>query len=658
MSAIGYRRDIDGLRAIAVTAVILYHYGIGRLSGGFVGVDVFFVISGFLITSIIHREVVVGQFTFSRFYLRRIERIFPALIAVLLVVMAVGPLILLPSDLRILSSSVLSTLAFSSNIFFWRQSGYFDSSAELSPVLHTWSLGVEEQFYIFFPLLIIAVERIASRYLPAILLAIFFVSLIGCVYLQASHPSLTFYLSPFRAWELALGGLLAIGTFPPIRKPAAREAIAAFAAFVLLCSLWWVQAGVRFPGWQATIPVAATAALIHTGGEPSTFVHRTLSLRPVVWIGLLSYSLYLWHWPLLVYLRYHGGLVALNGWQKLALVAMVTALSWVSYRWIESPFRGARRKQLGRSKPRIMFRRAAIAMGALAVLALALRLNNGWEGRVAPAVLALDNSRNPVIPFKECDGRDPGDAAPNCVAGEGNRGTSSLLWGDSHALAWSPAFSASSGPTGGQRTTLAIKSACPPLLDVKINSGSECAVYSARVFDWIKRHRPRMVFLVASWMDYSRAGGLYDVSDRHRTESPEQVFREALRRTVLATAPYTDVVVLIGPTPGAPIELPFKMAMAAKRGTPPPEPLSAMDFRRRSAAFWRAAALLSTTNKLQVIDPSPWLCNTNYCAYQHEGRLLYRDNGHLNLDGANFIAPYAAEEIRYQMARRGSGPVP
>ncbi|HET9048727.1 MAG TPA: acyltransferase, partial [Chiayiivirga sp.] len=233
MSTLAYRSDIDGLRAIAVLAVVLYHYGIGPIHGGFVGVDIFFVISGYLITGIIHKEIGEGRFTFAAFYERRIRRIFPALFMVLAATLAVGCWLLLPSDLLRLGNAALATLVFGSNVLFWRQSGYFDTSAEYNPLLHTWSLAVEEQFYIGLPILLILLQRFAKGQMRPVLIAGAVLSFALCVGMQSSRPAATFFLSPFRAWELLLGGWLAVGSVPLIRSSRIRVLVSV-AALALL----------------------------------------------------------------------------------------------------------------------------------------------------------------------------------------------------------------------------------------------------------------------------------------------------------------------------------------------------------------------------------------------------------------------------------------
>ena len=455
-----YRPDIDGLRAIAVLAVVLYHYGIGALPGGFVGVDIFFVISGYLITGIIQKEIERGVFTFSGFYERRIRRIFPALFAMLLATLFVGAWVLLPSDLVRLGNGTLATLLFASNVLFWRQSGYFDTGSEYNPLLHTWSLAVEEQFYIGLPILLILLHRYAKGWLKPTLVVCTIVSFELCVWIQGLRPSATFFLSPFRAWELLLGGWLAVGVVPAIQGARMRLVVSAVALLLLLCSLWWIKAGPAFPGWQAALPVLATAALLHAGAHGSSAVQRLLSLRPLVFVGLISYSLYLWHWPLAVFVRYRNAMAPLapgEGWELL-LVAVLLASA--SYRWVETPFRH-RKSSTVSARPVRLFAAAAGAMAALATVSLIVKLDRGWQQRFSAEVVALDQARQPEIPYKECDKRTPVIDSTACRIGDEHEPPTVLLWGDSHALAWAPAIDKvlRSRRAGG---TLALHSACPP----------------------------------------------------------------------------------------------------------------------------------------------------------------------------------------------------
>ena len=635
MSAIKYRPDIDGLRAIAVLSVVLYHYAIGPLHGGFVGVDVFFVISGYLITSIVHRQIGDGRFTFAGFYERRIRRIFPALFAVLAATLATGVLVLLPNDLRALSDATVATLLFASNILFWRRSGYFDPGSDLNPLLHTWSLAVEEQFYIVFPVFLIVVARFAPRYLRALLAASAAASLAACILLQDWQPNAMFFLAPFRAWELALGGLLAVGAVPPVRRRAAREGLALVAIGVLLFSLWRTEAGLEFPGWQAALPVGATALLIHTGSSGETVVHRILGTRPMVLVGLISYSLYLWHWPLIVYASYASPFPLEAPLHKALLFVAAIALATASYRWIETPFRhpssgsGSSRRQL--------FAGALAATAILAACAFAVRDNEALRSRFSDRVLALDAAREPAIPFQECDGQPPSADSAACTIGRDRKGPVTLLWGDSHAMAWAPAFRDVGTHIAPGPVVLALKSACPPLGGVTVNYGRGCDEFNEATLAWIARNRPARVVMMAAWTDYSRPRAFYELTDATGARGNTRVFPAALARTVGAVTPFAGEVVLIGPTPGAPEGVPLRAALAQLHRAPWPQGIETASFARKSRYFWKAVEALPPKG-ITVVDPAEWFCTGARCRYVAGGALLYRDEAHLSVTGARFAA--------------------
>jgi peptidoglycan/LPS O-acetylase OafA/YrhL len=638
VSGTAYRADIDGLRAIAVLSVVFYHYGVSPLQGGFAGVDVFFVISGYLITGIIHREVVEGSFTFASFYERRIRRIFPALFAMLVAVFAAGLALLLPSDLTYLGKSIIATLLFSSNILFWRQSGYFDATSDLNPLLHTWSLAVEEQFYIGFPILLLLIRRYLALWIKSILVVCLIVSFVLCLYFQPLRPTATFYLLPFRAWELLLGGVLAIGLVPPITNERLNQVLAAAALSLLTASLWLMKASADFPGWQAALPAVATAGLLYCGTQGNTVVARLLSSRPLVVLGLSSYSLYLWHWPILVFARYREGMAPLSLYQTGFLLSATFFAAWVSYRWIEKPFR--RKKpgvsSFGRSSP---FPVAIAATTILASCALAVLVFQGAPGRVSHKVAQLDKARSNPYPNEHCNGQLSSDVLDRCRAGWRHAPSQNLmLWGDSHAMTWSPALDRI-GRTSGVGVEFAFHTACPPLLGVRNPVSPYCFEFNARVLQKIKKERPDTIVMVASWPSYSMPEGQFVLSDEAGRKGNLAVFEPALRRTINAVRPFTGKIVLVGPTPGSPSSDPsFSLAMAEWHGdiTPPAE-LSLESVRKRSSWFWRVAEHYREDRQVRLVDPSPWFCSLQKCAYRQGVSVLYRDGGHLSLAGADFV---------------------
>lgn len=336
-----YRADIDGLRAVAVISVVLFHLGSTIVKGGYVGVDVFFVISGYLITGILQNEIDARNFSILRFYDRRIRRIFPALFAVLIFCMLAAPFVLLPPEISDVAKSTIATSLFSSNMYFMHVIDYFAAGAESNPLLHTWSLAVEEQFYIFFPLLLFLLNKVSRAWLAYILSGLALLSLLLSTFLLPNHQVASFYLAPSRSWELLIGSLLALKLCPQIESKAIREGAAAIGLVMILaaCSLFYRN--MPFPGPRALVPCLGAAFIIHAGSAGPTWVGRILSLRPVVFIGLISFSLYLWHWPLIVFshlLLPHAPGVAEN----VVIFAVSCAIATLSWRYIERPFRQKR----------------------------------------------------------------------------------------------------------------------------------------------------------------------------------------------------------------------------------------------------------------------------------------------------------------------------
>ena len=333
-----YRADIDGLRAIAVLSVVLFHAGVETFSGGFVGVDVFFVISGYLITTIIHREVAAGSFSITRFYERRFRRILPAAAVMILTVLVAGELFFTPAHQDSLAKSALAAALFSSNIFFFLESGYFADPAHSMPLLHTWSLAVEEQFYLVLPLAMLLIAKYGRERYRTWLWLLSIASLAACVSLTEANASAAFYFGHTRAWELLAGGLLAVNAVPAVRDQRSRELVALAGLLLVALSVLLFSELTVFPGLAALLPVLGTVMVIHSGTHGATLVGRCLSVRPLVFIGLISYSLYLWHWPVVVFAQYYS-VVSLSP-AAISLVLITSFLLAVgSWRYIETPFR-------------------------------------------------------------------------------------------------------------------------------------------------------------------------------------------------------------------------------------------------------------------------------------------------------------------------------
>jgi peptidoglycan/LPS O-acetylase OafA/YrhL len=372
-----YRPDLDGLRAIAVTAVVLYHAGVPGFRGGFVGVDIFFVISGFLIGGIVFRQVAGGSFTFAGFYTRRARRILPALISVTVAACAAGYLLLPPREYAHASVSAASALAGLSNIRFWLAQGYFTQDPALDPFLMTWSLGIEEQFYLLLPPFLLLMRRFPRERQLAVLWLVAAVSLFLCVWVTAISRDAAFYLIPTRSWELAIGVILAVRQNGRIEITGSRPQSALSIAGILgmTAAVAAFSPAIAFPGYAAIVPVGATAALILAEG--SWFNRNVLSSAPFVRIGLISYSWYLWHWPIFSFLRVVSARTPTA--LMLAGAAVVSlAAGYLSWRFIETPFR----------RPRPQVRELPRYGTVLAVslgLTLAIKLTGGFPSRVPQA---------------------------------------------------------------------------------------------------------------------------------------------------------------------------------------------------------------------------------------------------------------------------------
>lgn len=333
-----YRADIDGLRAVAVLAVVLFHLGVPLISGGFIGVDIFFVLSGFLITSILKNDISNNQFSLLKFWERRIRRIAPALFFVVIFCLLAGWYLLLPDDFKRLSQQVFSVSTFSSNILFYLQSGYFDADNETKPLLHTWSLSVEEQFYFIFPLALYGFKKFFSSSTLKILVSLFLISLVTSIYGVYTYPSATFYLLPTRMWELLLGAII---SFCPPRPTLSHKhmELCSFLALILIgISIFVFNKDTPIPGWAALIPCLSVGLLIWIGSTYRSLISKFLSLKPLVFAGKISYSWYLWHWPIIVFYKYAYGL-NLSPFEMIIIFVLTLILSILSWRFVETPFR-------------------------------------------------------------------------------------------------------------------------------------------------------------------------------------------------------------------------------------------------------------------------------------------------------------------------------
>lgn len=651
MAAIRYRADIDGLRAVAVCSVLLFHADLGILPGGFVGVDVFFVISGYLITSIILTEMERGQFSILNFYERRIRRIAPALAVVIAASIAIGWFVLTPYDYRHFGRSVIAAAAFYSNFYFNSRTGYFAPTAETQPLLHTWSLGVEEQFYLLAPgfLLLLVHPRIRKSRMP-IFFGLLILSLAISVYGVADGQSWAFYLLPSRAFELMIGMALALGFVPPIKSTMTRQILGAGGLVMIAGAAVFYSGETPFPGFAALVPCVGAALVIHSGSAEDTAAYKLLAVRPVVFVGKLSYSLYLWHWPLLAFAAYEFG-GALEPYHRLGLLALAFALSVVSYFYVEQPVR--RRDLL----PRRSFVFAGGAISLLCCLAFTGFVHHfqGFPNRLPPEAAAFarklgnDWQDRHLRPVEVSPGVRP--------LGSAVERPSFMLWGDSHA-------GMIMRTTSDLASQLALngwglhRGGCPPFFGLNEQQRSKfrkCLPLIEEAYERTRSPEITNVIMIARWAGYADesnpAVGNFSLrlapGDRHRNRAE---FARVLRTTVERLLARGRTVTLLGPVPELPFHLPRAMTQALMRGRQVDFSVPYSDFLEREATVLSVLAELDKLPGVRVLYPHLRLCNEDRCITVKDGKPLYRDDDHLNAVGAEFLADLLREALTPQAA--------
>jgi len=501
-----YRSDIDGLRALAVLPVILYHAGFDWFSGGFVGVDVFFVISGYLIATIIISEIAEENFSLIDFYERRSRRILPALFFVMFVCLPFSWLWLTPSDLKDFGESLIFVSTFSSNFFFWLESGYFNSSVELKPLIHTWSLAVEEQYYILFPVFLMLTWRLGVSWVLSLLALVFVVSLgIAHWAITSSDSEMissgSFYLLPSRGWELLIGVFVAFYfRHSGFLKSQWVNNTLSLIGFGLICySVFTFDQSTPFPGLYALIPTLGTGLLIATTA-PNTLVYRILSWAPFVTIGLFSYSAYLWHQPILSFAR-HRMLGDLTDLWLLALSLLSLLFGYISWRWIETPFRN---KSVTTKKFIFVF--SAIGILVFSMLGALIQSNDGFNERVSfdqNLINSFDRPKN-LNCFDLPISDDPEEWG--CNLGSYKEDIDFILFGDSHSASLINVVD-EVAKSKGLRIFYAGKSGCIPFIEIYSKSSSEnnnnCFFLNEKVSEFARAIKPRGIIFSARWAYYN-----------------------------------------------------------------------------------------------------------------------------------------------------------
>lgn len=644
-----YRPDIDGLRAVAVLSVIFFHSGVSAFSGGYVGVDVFFVISGYLITTIIVREIANNNFSLAKFYERRFRRILPALTVVITASLIVGFWLLPPDGVIDLGQSAIATALFSSNMLFYFETGYFGGAAEMKPLLHTWSLAVEEQYYIFFPLLLILIAKKDTKHYLKWLIILGSFSFIAGVILTSISASAAFYWLPTRAWELFIGSILALHLIPSPSRRCIREVCSILGIAMIAFAVFIYTPETSFPGFAAVLPTIGTALIIHSGSERDSFIYKVLSLRPLVFVGLISYSLYLWHWPVIVYtniLTIKEPTISV----MILMLALIFVLSIISWKYIESPFR---RKTFFKDR-RSLFITSAAVSAAIIVSGMAFILNDGHPHGLTNDIASISKeSDNKWHHWASCE--KVVDRIKNgqdlCDIGRKTERTSFILWGDSHARALASGVNLSALNIGS-RGKIATQSACPPLLSIERPNRSSCNDFNQVILELISA-TPEIetVILAARWAifakgtRYKQESGspvrLIDLNSSSPSNSSNvELLEIGLVRTVEKLRNLGKKVVLVNPVPEVGYDVPSAFVVTSITGQDINSIIAPTieEYRERTEEVELIFHQIKNRFPIQLVAPDTYLCDTNYCKVAIGGIALYRDDDHLSTFGSEYIS--------------------
>jgi peptidoglycan/LPS O-acetylase OafA/YrhL len=629
-----FRPDIEGLRAIAVFVVVAFHCGIPGFSGGFIGVDVFFVLSGYLITGLLLQELeTTSTIGLLNFYARRIRRLLPASALMLLATLVVGAFVLAPQELDFAARAARATAVYLGNVFFAQQArDYFAADVRTNPLLHMWSLAVEEQFYLFWPLLMMVLWRRAKSRaaLAAAFVVLTALSLLLCVWLTAHSRTLAFYALYTRAWEFGIGGLASLLRRGRLRVAPNIWRIAGWSGIIAIAlSSMLLTPAVAFPGWIATIPVAgATIALIAGRELPGQGFARLLDTRPFQYVGELSYSCYLWHWPFLVLALALLPNLSVSG--KVVAASLAFAAAALTHAYVENPIR---------FQPFLLARRGAtLALGALlalgsigaAFLALRVASHLASDPRIASITAATRDIAS--LSREGCVGLMGSADEKKCEFGDRDAAISVVLFGDSHAIQWFDALERLAAERHWRLITV-LKSACPaPDLGAPWRS-PECDIWRATAVRDIRALHPTLVVLAST--------------TRYLDDSSVAEWEAAMRRTLTQLTAAGVHVLVIRDTPTPPFNVPTCLARSARHSWYPGGQCAFMRTQALRPQFFaaeqRAAAGLSGVSFADLTDA---LCDRQLCSASDAGLVIYRDDNHLTGRYAAHLAatlePYLA----------------
>ncbi len=636
---------------------MLFHAGYEWISGGFIGVDIFFVISGYLISSIILDDVSRGRFSYASFYERRIRRILPALLLVVLATMAGGYFLLLPAEYIDLAQSALAAAAFVPNVYFWATSStYFGLDIAITPLLHTWSLGIEEQFYIGFPILAyLLASRCSRRLMVSILAGLLIVSLATNLLVVQADAKFAFYMIPTRAWELLAGVVLSLGALPQIRKLSTANGLSLLGAGLVLGPMFALDETSVFPGINAIPPVLGAALIIYAGEHQQTIVSRVLSNKAFVAIGLVSYSLYLWHWPVTVYANMYWE----SPFNRPFIVALSVGLAYLSYRFVETRFRRNAHMTETPGGPREL----VLAAGLVSVTCLGILVTAGLPHRVpaeawkvvAQSKGSWKSSCRQFTDHAEFD-------AVICTLGEAESAPSFLLWGDSHARSIATALDLAATELGVSGLLI---HGCRSLRGVYRKGEHQCRDLNEEVLQFIENQDSLQQIFLAGYWRIPFLGQGYDNSsylimdDETVLRSPaenQRVFRRGLARTVAALSDREVIVIQDIPEVGSR----FGKSVAnhiVRRVWLASNTMEELIFQAGVDSFDQdfREMVTSLLAESQYLEVKPLLCLTDDCPLLADGKLIYRDGDHLSEYGASLLTPIFVECLARARAGDAAG---
>jgi peptidoglycan/LPS O-acetylase OafA/YrhL len=651
-----YRPDIDGLRALAVLVVLFFHLGIGGFSGGYVGVDLFFVISGFLITQQIVREKADGEFSLLSFYERRVRRLVPALLLMLAVSLLAGAMLLLPQDFAYLARNAASAGAFLSNFSYWLQTDYFHGDAKARVLLHTWSLGVEEQFYLTFPLLLLFFAKFGRDILARVLVAIALLSLVACIWMSSLEPSTAFYLFPFRAWEFLIGALLALGVFGDATTPKGRHGSSIIGLLLVIASVVTFDDMTPFPGANALLPCLGAMLLIRGGAD--TPVGRMLSTEPLRFVGRISYSVYLWHWPLIVFVNY-AVIRPLTLFENLGLAAISLGLGYLSWRFVEQPFR----RPVEHKSSLTVLKLAGAATAVICGVASLVYIDRGMPERFPEKTVALASYTKSMNPESDKCGDVDLQLAPSSTCTIGNPGKANvMLWGDSHAGTLFGALTDIGND--GQGIVYGATPQCPPLFDM--GTSRECMKGNQRRLNHLLSHPEIDTVIVAARWSLYLDGRLTTMGDAENnvgvpalmradgvpyplfSNRARDAFRAGLDQLVERLLAADKQVVLVYPVPETGFDIPSTLALMNNRGENPASfTIPRAEYVDRQQHALRILDGLGHRQGLTRIYPDRIFCPHSRCLTYAKGAPLYFDSHHLSIPGARMLKPSLERALAY-----------